>query len=111
MIPNRGYKTKGTREVAARGTASVIHQIAMSTAIAAMRPDDRVFSLQPSETGQQQEREDPNQNPIFCETGDRFEVRTFSPMVAILSDGTGAGKLLEGEIPVFQKKCRSKSVR
>jgi hypothetical protein len=46
----------------------------------------------------------PNQNPIFCETGDRFEVRTFSPMVAILPNGTMAGKLLEREIPVFPEK-------
>jgi hypothetical protein len=36
MMPSTGYSTSGSKAVAASGMASVIHQVAISTATAAM---------------------------------------------------------------------------
>ena len=64
MMPSTGYSTNGSSAVADRGMASVIHQVAISTATAAMwvtsgleepRPINRVT----------QNRIGPNRRPIL----------------------------------------------
>ena len=64
MMPSRGYSTNGSSAVADRGMASVIHQVAISTATAAILV---TAGLEDSRSRNRvtQNRTGPNRRPIF----------------------------------------------
>ena len=64
--PSIGKNTNGTREVAAIGNASVIHQIAIRTATAATFPTLGFAGSGLKKNRIKRNETIPNANPIFC---------------------------------------------
>ena len=64
MMPSTGYITNGSSAVADRGMASVIHQVAISTATAAMRVTSGLEGSR-SRNRVTQNRTGPNRRPIL----------------------------------------------
>ena len=64
--PRRGKKTKGTKDVAAIGKASVIHQIAIRTATDATLPTLGFCGSGLKKIKSMRKDTNPSTNPIFC---------------------------------------------
>lgn len=62
--PNKGKKTNGTKDVAANGKASVIHQIAINTATAATFPTSGFAGTGLKNNSIMRKEIKPNTNPI-----------------------------------------------